>query len=1113
MKCFNCGYEGNELHAEQCKVCGVKFEHLCDACGKPNPKLAKFCLHCGHELEKQIEVELEETRRPVAVLFADLSGFTKLSEQLDPEEVRDIINGAFQHILRPVYELEGTIDKYIGDCVMVLFGAKQSHRDDAARALRCALEMNRLIAEYSEEKLSKSNTELKLSIGINYGVVVTGQVGNYYDKDYTVIGDVVNTAQRLQVEANAGQILVSESVFLDTQDFTDYLEGKYVELKNKENPVKVYTPVGLRAHITDTSHMIERSEEIQKLGEIFSSDNKFALITGESGLGKSTLVKEFLTNIEDIKKIWVNTNTNIKNKPYGLLSNVILGILNVNVNDSLRIKENRLRSFLDYILSDLEEEDIVRNYNFLALVTGLHLDNEYTTLINAMEYSDLQSEIEFQVNLFFDGYVTKQNTLLVVEDVDYSDEQSLQLLNQLSHTNMMILAIAGSHLESLSNAVVMELKRLDFENTKRMIEKKLNGTVEHDTLLQLFELSHGNPMITNEIIESAKKRNLFYLGDVISLRENALKEIPTTITGLIQNKIDALQKEEVTFLRVASVLGNEFSLGWIRSLIDFDQSIIQTLLNLNILEFKDVLSTNSRDGKVYGFKQKLVRDVIYSNLLTKDKRRLHKEIAIMLSKLDDAESYNIIGQHFEDAAMVSQSTEYYYKYADYMKESFNYNTASEYYNKVLRTKQDSKYSRNALMENIRLFTTLSKFEQAEKLISQKDDYTFSKEDSFEIMVMEIQLLKDQTKLEEATSIVESLESELTEQNQLLGKVLQMKASIYLMMGKPEVIEVAKKSEEILLKSRDYASLADTMSFAGIASFMQGKMEDAVSYLEKGYDYAGLSNNLLSQSKISTNLGIIYHATGEVNKSFKFLQEAIDAALKVGSNKNYLSAALNLGVFYMEKGEFKNADELFNELLHKALAGNFMYHSCIAYTNLGDLSFEYGEYLEAKVHYESALEIAKEHSLLYEEGVGSLSMAKVLYELKQDGSKELEHAYKIFDQTEEIANVADYYYVKAKYASDDKIADYKKAIEFSEKSGNELKKVKSNVEIAILTKDMELLHKQLEEVDKLDSNYEKVKVYFKYCLETNDEKYKQKLKELLPKLDQSEIKTTVEDYLK
>ncbi|NJD04680.1 MAG: guanylate cyclase, partial [Ruminiclostridium sp.] len=328
MICFNCGLKLNSGNDSECRFCGVKFSGKCAVCGFPNPQAARFCFNCGGKMASPdglSSVEnfgtLAESRKNVAVMFADVSGFTSLSERLDPEEVREIINECFNYITSPVYELEGTIDKYIGDCVMILFGARYSHTDDAKRAVMCAMKMMDLISEFSKSMLSSKGVTLNLSIGINYGLVVTGGVGNYFDRDYTVMGDIVNTAQRLQINAGEGAILVSESVFTETVDKFEYSESIEVKVKNKEKPIKCYNPLRINSEYFYENELpfIERQKEIGLLNSIFNealnTGLKCATVTGEAGLGKTRLLKEFTSKFgNDLKKVWVECNTISQNK-------------------------------------------------------------------------------------------------------------------------------------------------------------------------------------------------------------------------------------------------------------------------------------------------------------------------------------------------------------------------------------------------------------------------------------------------------------------------------------------------------------------------------------------------------------------------------------------------------------------------------------------------------------------------------------------------------------------------------------------------------------------------------------------------------------------------------
>ena len=186
----------------------------CTKCGFDNPENARFCAGCGVQLSTVSKKKVDSlsdrgSRKKVAVLFADLSGFTALSEDSDPEEVTDLINDIFQRLSEVIYKYEGYIDKYMGDCVMALFGAPITHEDDALRSVLCGLEMLNVMKEFEG---------LNLSIGINYGIVMAGRVGSDQKMEYTVMGDTVNLAQRLETAAENGQILVSDQIVSQTKN-------------------------------------------------------------------------------------------------------------------------------------------------------------------------------------------------------------------------------------------------------------------------------------------------------------------------------------------------------------------------------------------------------------------------------------------------------------------------------------------------------------------------------------------------------------------------------------------------------------------------------------------------------------------------------------------------------------------------------------------------------------------------------------------------------------------------------------------------------------------------------------------------------------------------------
>src|SRR5437763_2889920 len=240
VQCNQCGAE-NPIGAELCLACGSPLTGACPACGEPNPARAKFCLECGARMPVSTtggsDAQGEEgERRVVTVVFADLSGFTSYSERTDPEEVRALADEAAGRLGEIVLRYGGTVDKIIGDCVMAVFGAPQSHEDDPERAVRAALDMQTYVTEHSDKFAG-----LPLRIGVNTGETMFAPVGP--GGQYTVIGDTVNTAARLQSGAAKGETLVGEPTFHLVHDAVDLEPVAPLTAKGKEEPVRAWRAV------------------------------------------------------------------------------------------------------------------------------------------------------------------------------------------------------------------------------------------------------------------------------------------------------------------------------------------------------------------------------------------------------------------------------------------------------------------------------------------------------------------------------------------------------------------------------------------------------------------------------------------------------------------------------------------------------------------------------------------------------------------------------------------------------------------------------------------------------------------------------------------------------
>ncbi|MDQ2647949.1 MAG: AAA family ATPase, partial [Actinomycetota bacterium] len=263
----------------------------CPSCRAEAPTGARFCAECGQDLRLR-----GDERRIVTVLFADLVGYTALSETRDPEQVKRLIDGCFEHLVADIDTFGGRVDKIIGDAIVALFGAPLAHEDDAERAVRAGLRMQTTLARVSAEL----GVGVRMRVGVNTGEVLVGALRS--GGDYTAMGDVVNTANRLQTAAGPGQVLVGAPTYAGTRRVIRYEELPPIDAKGKEAPVAAWraeatiAPPGYRPDRGRTT-LVGREAELGLLrhsleNSVRNARNSLLLVLGEAGVGKSRLAEE-----------------------------------------------------------------------------------------------------------------------------------------------------------------------------------------------------------------------------------------------------------------------------------------------------------------------------------------------------------------------------------------------------------------------------------------------------------------------------------------------------------------------------------------------------------------------------------------------------------------------------------------------------------------------------------------------------------------------------------------------------------------------------------------------------------------------------------------------------
>ena len=1072
MICYNCGLKIHNTNTKECHYCGVKFGSLCSNCKMPNPVMAKFCFNCGGQqsiIKEASNVQnysvLAESRKNVAVLFADISGYTALSEKLDPEIVRELINDCFNYITTPVYELGGIIDKYIGDCVMVLFGAKTSHIDDAKRAVLCAVKMSKLIQEFSEERVRPLGFDFHLSIGVHYGLVVTGRVGNYYDMDYTVMGDTVNTAQRIQSNTPKSCIYVSEAVYKETNIDITYESPISIIAKNKENPIICYMPTSIKNPLSSSKEQVPMVGRQSSLKMLLDSKESVGLngscivgITGPSGIGKSTLVEEFLNLCkDDVKVIKTECNPSLINSPYSLITELLMKMMNISPVETLIVKQSRVISYISFIMAKYEDDAVKRNYQFISFLMGMEVDKETRDIISSMDAKTIFREVSSQLTLLFHEFESRFQSLLLIEDIHWADTKSITLLKEIWSANTfksgknLYMYTSRSNIEALKtlrqgNNKLIALEPLDASSIIEFIKlyigcKKVDSSCEN----YIINFSDGNPLYMNELLKYIKKMSLFYIKNNTVYLNKDIEKIPNSLQGLILSKLNYLSQEAIEITQAASIIGKDFTSSILNMLLDKDtetEDCLKEAVESNIIYLKHIYTNRGIREKLYSFTHETERETIYNSILNNKKVYYHKEVAkaiVALYAKNIESHYEVLGEHFEKGNEPLSAALYYSNAAAHYKNLFNTQEALIYflksYNCIAKLKQASKEKLYYLCVKIgELYGILSDFKNAKLFLNKALKYTDIVNDTWAAEIDLAGIYKEQSKYKEAMKIIENIQSQMKESHKLYGNLLFLKCNIQRVMGQSQQALInIKKAESILKKNKDFENLAKVLNAAGVIYHTTSDIDNALKLYLKAYKYAEKTGDLQTLMKCAGNMATIYHIQGDLNNAMKYFSSAMALSKKISHRQGYVINSINLGILHMDKGLFGKAKTLFEEASKISKETSTLFTQSASLSNIADIEYYLGNYKAASKNATQALEISKEIEDIEGEGINNISLAKINIEQSQfkDAKNYLDAANKIYCELNTDDGWSDYYYYLAQYYMEQhSLAD---ALELAQKS--------------------------------------------------------------------------------
>ncbi len=682
-------------------------------------------------------------RRTVTILFCDVKGSTAMAEELDPEDVMEIMDGAFDVLIEPVTRYEGTLARLMGDAILAFFGAPIAHEDDAERACRAALDIIAGAQDYATRLARERGVQgFNVRVGINTGLVVVGEVGSDLRVEYTAMGDAVNLAARIESAAEPGTVLISEATHKLVAPLFETEALGPIEVKGRMERVDVYrvlapedAPGKLRGIAGLDSPLVGRVEELAALTEALdrlqTGAGGIATLVGEAGIGKSRLVAELRKQslAKEPSQGWVQWVEG-RCLSYGgsvaylVWLDLLRGLLGVRVGDGPVDVGDALRGRVQALYPEQSDEV----YPFLAALMSLPLEKESEARLSHLDGRELKSATFRAVETLVASAARERSLVLVVEDLHWADPTSIELLEKL-------LAVTEGH--ALLIVCVFRPERSHKSWQLRQTAARDHGQRHTDLWLdplseaesgrlvgnllwmeclppelkeRILDRAEGNPFFLEEVLRSLIDEGAIEqevgTGRWLAAREVSEIAIPDTLQGVLAARIDRLEEETKRVLQMAAVIGRLFLCRVLTQLAHEERDLHA---ELQTLQREEMIRERARLPDLeYIFKHQLTQEAAYNGLLIKDRRVFHRQVAEALERLFHVrveEQVGLLAYHWERAGDVEKATEYLLRAGDRARLAYALQEATDYYQRALVSLKEAGEDEQAARTLMRLGLT------------------------------------------------------------------------------------------------------------------------------------------------------------------------------------------------------------------------------------------------------------------------------------------------------------------------------------------------------------------------------------------------------------------------
>ncbi len=933
----------------------------CVNCGTQNPDQALFCLHCSRPFNRLQErtprsfiewflggARGESERRPVTMLACDIVNSTPLAERMDPEGFLELINRAFEVMMRPIFDNGGYLARLEGDGFKAFFGAPEAHDDDPLRAVRAGLEIQAGVKELRGEfEQNWGVTDFAVRVGVNTDQVIVGPAGTGSVFEYTAMGLGIALTARLQSSAKPGTVLISEQTYRLVEPYIEAISLGSIQVRGKSDPVNVFEVVDLRQEpqikgpLGVRSPLVGRNVEVSLLkrsvDKLLEGQGGILIVSGEAGIGKSRLVAEVRdqTLLSHPEVNWLEGRAFSQGQEsQGVLANLLRHHLQIGAQDKQTSVWDKLQGRLHVVLPDQAEELAPHLANLLSL----RLEGDTAERVAGLDPEGQERQIFRALRLLISQLADQNPLVIALDDLHWADDSSVRLLQGLmeltqSHPLLFIFSFrpepqAGcwrlrdtARQDHSDRSVEIALHGLNKEAGIELIDNLMESESLPASIHELIrERAEGNPMFVEEVIRSWIDRGVLERSGErwrVSSQVSAYK-IPDSLHGVILARLDRLDAELRRILQMAAVIGRTFSYPLLAAVTQTDGQLDRQLDQLQRVE----LVRQLRDSVelAYAFKHSLTRQVAYDTLLHRQRRKYHHQVAECIESLYSdrlEEQYERLAYHYTIAETWESALTYHLnagqqaqrRYANAQATS-HYHSACEIIDAGHAGGQDERQRVQESRGDLALLD--GSYQQAAFHYQTALKLALSNQASAE----PIRLLRKLGNVHERWGKYEQGIEYLREGLEMAGSlgVGAELATLYASMGQiyyrqgrhTRAVELGSLALEIFEKLEDRRGAAQASNLLGISYWAMDDMETAITYHEKSLMTRASLGDVYGLAASYNNLGRVLADQGAWEQALNYYKQSQNLCLEIGYQHGLAATYNNMGDVYQQLGQIEEA---------------------------------------------------------------------------------------------------------------------------------------------------------------------------------------------------------------